>query len=242
MLIRAFVVLSVAVAGAVVGPTPASASCAPPEDERIRLERADAAFVGEFVRRSADDEALFFRVERGVKGEFAEEVAVRDAYPRSSVSMQPTPRARIGLLLTRAGSEYTANDCQFVDPDALIRAAGMDDEAPAVEMAGPSTLSVARGGRIRLHASLSERSAVAVTARLVVNARKLRGSVHVVQSARTGGRPDPVEIRVFIRVHGRRAARKALARGGSAALVVRVVARDSTGNRGVGRRTIALTP
>lgn len=237
---RGAILLAVGLIGLGASATVAAASCAPPEDERTRLERADAAFVGEFVRRSADDEVLFFRVERGVKGEFGEEVAVRDAYPRSSVSMQPTPRTRIGLFLTRADSEYTANDCQFVDPDELIRAAGMDDEPPVVDVGGPSTQSLARGGRVRLRASLSERSRVAVSVRLVVNGRTLRGSVHVVQSASTGGRPFPVGIRVFIREHGRRAARKALARGGSAALDVRVVARDSSGNRGVGRRTIAL--
>ena len=227
------------VAGAVIAET-ASASCALREDERTRLEQADAAFVGEFVRRSADDEVLFFRVERAVKGEFGEEVAVRDAYPRSSVSMRPVPGRRIGLLLTRAGSEYAANECQFADPDALIRAAGMDADPPAVEIAGATRHSLARGARVKLRVMLSERSDVAASARLVINSRKVRGSVHVEQGASTGGRPNPVGIRVFVRAHGRRAVRKALQGGGSAALIVRVVARDRAGNRGVARRAIQL--
>ena len=234
------IVLSVALAVAAVGATMASASCAPPEDERTRLEQADAAFVGQFVRRSSDGNVLFFSVERGVKGEFGDEVAVRDAYPRSSVSMQPTPGTRIGLLLEREGLEYTANACSFADPDALIRAAGMDADAPVIDIAGPTTHSLARGGRIRLRASLSERSAVAVSARLVIDGRELRGSVHVEQSASTGGRPSPVGIRTFIRKHGRRAARVALGRRRSVAVVVRVVARDAAGNRSDARRTVLL--
>ena len=238
-MLRAVIVGSVALAVAGAVAAAASASCAPPEDERTRLERADAAFVGEFVRRT-DDEALFFRVERGVKGEFGNEVAVRDAYPRSSVAMQPTPGTRIGLFLMREGSEYTANECQFVDPDALIRAAGMDADPPEVDIMGPIRHSISRAGRIRFLAALSERSGVAVSARLVLDGRKLRGSVHVEQSASTGTRPDPVEIRVFIRDFGRRTVRRALQRGVVAALVVRVVARDRAGNRGVGRRTIEL--
>lgn len=241
MLLRAVIVMSVALAGVGAGATVASASCAPPEDERTRLERADAAFVGEFVRRGSDnDNILFFDVERGVKGEFGNEVAVRDAYPHSSVSMQPTPGKRVGLLLTGAGSEYTANACQFADPDALIRAAGMDDEPPAIQIEGSSTHSLARSARIRLLASLSERSDVAVAARLLVNGRRLRGSVDVEPNASTGGRPRPVRVSVVVGEHARRAVRQALQRGGSAELVLRVVARDTAGNRGVARRAIQL--
>jgi hypothetical protein len=233
-------VIALTAVSLVVGATAASASCAPPEDERTRLERADAAFVGEFVRRGADESVLVFRVERGVKGQFGGEVEVRDAHPRSSVSLQPTPGNRVGLLLQRAGSEYTSNACQFVDPDALIRAAGMDADPPAVRIAGPGRHSLARGASVKLRASVSERSSVRVRARLVVDGRELRGSVHVEQTARTGGRPDPVGARLIIRKHGRRAVRSALRRGGSAQLVVTVVARDRAGNSGSDRHTVQL--
>ena len=219
----------------------AEASCAPPEDERTRLGQADAAFVGEFVRRSAaDQDVLIFRVERDVKGDLGEEVAVRDAHPNSSVSLRPQPNTRVGVLLIRDGAEYESTDCHLLDADALIRAAGTDTAAPLIAIRGPATRSLQRGARIRLRAELSERSAVAVSGRLFVNGRALRGSVHVEQSASTGGRPRPVSITVFIRRHGRAAARAALRRGGSAELVVRGVARDAAGNRASARRTVRL--
>jgi hypothetical protein len=222
-------------------PAPAAASCAPPEDDRTRLRQADAAFVGELVRRSEDDEVLIFRVERGLKGRFEDEVEVRDEYPRSSVSLRPEPNTRVGVLLQREGAEYVANQCQLADPDALIRAAGEDADPPLVALTSRRTHSLASGGRVRMRASVSERSAVAASARLLVDGRELRGSVHVEQSASTGSLPRPVVFTVVIRRHGRDVARSALRRGHSVQLVVRVIARDAAGNRGRARRTVQLT-
>jgi hypothetical protein len=183
------------------------------------------------VRRSADDEnVLVFSVERSVKGRLADEIAVRDEHPRSSVELRPAEGERIGLLLRRTADQYSANACSFADPDALLRAAESDRTPPQVRLRVPGRHSLADGRSFAVVAELDELSRISVRARLVAAGRTVDAAVKFRQGSPTGSRTEPVEITVGIRAHARRAIRTALRNGHRARLVLRVAGRDAAGN------------
>ena len=125
--IRRLATLSLVLLGAVLVPVePAAASCLPPEDPRITLARADAAFIGELVSRrssagveSPRGEIFVFRVRESVKGGLGQVVEVRDEAPSSSVGLSAEPGQEVGLFLRRRGGRFAANDCDRISPGQL---------------------------------------------------------------------------------------------------------------------------
>ena len=98
-------------------------SCVPFGDPRAELRRADAAFVGVFLRRrpvrpsgavtsSADPFVYVFRVERAVKGRLPRTIEVRSVRDGASCGLEVRPRQRVALLLRRARGRWHSSLCQ----------------------------------------------------------------------------------------------------------------------------------
>lgn len=101
-------------------------SCVPFAPEEA-LERSDAAFVGRLVGRSGlvssalGGEARWtFEVERSVKGDLGERVAVRSPVSGAACGFELAEGERAGVLIRLEGGEATGGLCTTMNPDVLL--------------------------------------------------------------------------------------------------------------------------
>ncbi len=162
---RALALAFVLASFAVIVPYSAFACSCPVENPFVRLEDADAAFVGELLSRPVDGELdnhgtlngiYEFQVEQTVKGVLPDIVQVVSQLDGASCGFNAGVGQRVGIFLNKEGDRWTGGACTEIDPDVLLalvqRQPLPDGEGPIVALAGASepgirTLALDENGR-----------------------------------------------------------------------------------------------
>lgn len=118
-------------------------ACSCSRDVKAQLPASDGAFVGVLVSRSVlpgpveglDPELRgvnHFMVERAVKGEIGESIAVLDTGSGASCGLELSVGDRSGLLVGRGAGQWVSSMCGTSDPDALLAAASEKPDTSAL--------------------------------------------------------------------------------------------------------------
>ncbi len=120
-----------AVALMLVGPA-LGATCAP-APARVKLDAADAAFVGRLERTAAipgrrDRIDYVFVVDQVVKGDLGRRVSVRSGVGREALGFSLERDVASGILLNREGGTWLGGLCGQVTPSELVEATRGDEQ------------------------------------------------------------------------------------------------------------------
>lgn len=123
-------------------------TCLPLDDLKSVMRGSDGAFVGSFVRSSADETSpswpyasYEFKVDAVYKGPIESEIVVRSGRDSAACGIAARKGDRIGLFLERDEGIWTSGSCAQVSA-ADMRRTGVRPTAPIdIEAAGPPAAS-----------------------------------------------------------------------------------------------------